>query len=53
MITEKNKPNEILIVVPDKCFIFNIISAENRVIRTNKIGSVINFNNWRSTSIIE
>ena len=43
MITEKNNPIVICIVVLDKCFILSINIDEKRHIKTKKRGSVNNF----------
>ena len=53
MITEKNKPIEILIIELLNFFVLSIIKLENTVINARYMGKEDNFNMCKSMSIIE
>ena len=53
IITEKNKPTDILKVLLLKFLMRYIIKAEKTVIKNKYKGNDINFNNCKSTSIKE
>ena len=53
MITDKNKPIEILRATLVKFFVLNIIIEDRIVIKKRYAGYEINFCIWRLTSVVE